>query len=1129
MSAINKELEVARNNLSGLKKLGTSESGKQITEYVGLIEKAELKLQNLLQNKRTAQSRPEIDAINAQIAKQTAELDKLNGVSTQLGKTSNILTTIAAAAGGLFAADKIKDFVMQTYEAAKSAEAFRVSLEVMLKSKEKANTLIGELAQFATQTPFELTEIQKASRTLLAFGIESDKIINTLSKIGNVAAGVNAPIADIALIFGKMRASGRVMTEDLNQLTERGIGVFDELAKTTGLSGDALRKFVEGGKVSFQDIDKIFTDITTGGGKFAGLMAAQMETLGGKASNLADNFAALKLRIGNSLTPAFTGAISAGNFFVNNIENIGKGILTLTPALLVLAGTIQIVTVSADKSTTSMGLYSYDLGGLKNTLYAVGNGFKTLWVTMLANPITAFLTVAASVATAIYLWSDNTEKLTRTQQNNLDIQDKINKGVQSETFELSKLVTLAKNELLSKEQRLSMINQINDLSPEYLGNITLENIGTEGTVTAINNYIKAIESKIRIKIIEGQLQDLMSQKMTAEKKTYEDEVTLWERLNIATTLGFQTLLTETKKGIAANLKTKDLQDINDAIISSEKQLADAYIGVNNVQSQGNTIIGKSIESYLQLNGLLQNNLFLNNAKVGQSSLILSDLSNLTNEYRTLNAVIEANYKQSLIVAANDPILKSQALTIRNKQLFDLQEQYKKLGVAVQGTNKVDEKTILNQIDLKDKLSLLETQRSKILETDKAALAINEKEINVIKERLKVFDLQKEKKEDLNKLEKLRIETESTGVIRAIYLSNLEYTEKIAIAKKSGFDITNLEKERDNAAIKLMTDHNFKVNQLQTDQSLSMLKNDADLSLNQTLIKRYALEDQLMELEMYGELNKDAIIAKKIEIDANDKQYYELLKTRRQSDFQNQQAIDKLKFDSHFNTQNEIAKFDLNQQLAQLEQQKKNNLLYEGLNKQRIDAEIEDNRRRYNYIGSINELLDNSYNQLAQSMMTANTDSITSFEDYTKQLGNLVRQQIQMFISEAVAGYVRSALIDIPFPFGIIAAGVAAFTANTLFSSVIPKFETGGIVGGNNYSGDKIMARVNSGEAILNTPQQSNIMQFANSAYMNNEYSKKMYLEQLKTNDLLKNAKSITFHNNKKMLIQNGKIIETTIL
>lgn len=52
--------------------------------------------------------------------------------------------------------------------------------------------------------------------------------------------------------------------------------------------------------------------------------------------------------------------------------------------------------------------------------------------------------------------------------------------------------------------------------------------------------------------------------------------------------------------------------------------------------------------------------------------------------------------------------------------------------------------------------------------------------------------------------------------------------------------------------------------------------------------------------------------------------------------------------------------------------------------------------------------------------------------------------------------------------------LSAIAAMTAAMMSIPKFETGGIMGGTSYSGDKLLARINSGEMILNKNQQSNL-------------------------------------------------------
>lgn len=51
----------------------------------------------------------------------------------------------------------------------------------------------------------------------------------------------------------------------------------------------------------------------------------------------------------------------------------------------------------------------------------------------------------------------------------------------------------------------------------------------------------------------------------------------------------------------------------------------------------------------------------------------------------------------------------------------------------------------------------------------------------------------------------------------------------------------------------------------------------------------------------------------------------------------------------------------------------------------------------------------------------------------------------------------------------------------LAGKLVGAFEQGGIVGGASYSGDNLIARVNSGEMILNETQQSELWALVNGA------------------------------------------------
>lgn len=73
----------------------------------------------------------------------------------------------------------------------------------------------------------------------------------------------------------------------------------------------------------------------------------------------------------------------------------------------------------------------------------------------------------------------------------------------------------------------------------------------------------------------------------------------------------------------------------------------------------------------------------------------------------------------------------------------------------------------------------------------------------------------------------------------------------------------------------------------------------------------------------------------------------------------------------------------------------------------------------------------------------------------------------------------SSVAGIPVVGPILAVGAVASIIAALMS--IPKFEHGGIVGGASYSGDNILARVNSGEMILNSSQQGNLFRMINNS------------------------------------------------
>lgn len=95
---------------------------------------------------------------------------------------------------------------------------------------------------------------------------------------------------------------------------------------------------------------------------------------------------------------------------------------------------------------------------------------------------------------------------------------------------------------------------------------------------------------------------------------------------------------------------------------------------------------------------------------------------------------------------------------------------------------------------------------------------------------------------------------------------------------------------------------------------------------------------------------------------------------------------------------------------------------------------------------------------------------------------LIAMMLSASISQSIAGATASGAATGPAAVFTTPAFIATAIGGVLAAfAAIPKFETGGIIGGSSYYGDKILARVNSGEMIANNDQQRKIFNAMNAS------------------------------------------------
>lgn len=248
-----------------------------------------------------------LSALDRQLQTTQVEARNTAGGFTVLGGAVSTFLGNAALQGLNSLVGSLQQVAGSVIQVGTQAERQQVAFETFFKSAEKAKQIRKDLLDFAAKTPFEVPEVIESAKTLAAKGFKYEEIIPTIKRLGEVAAGADKPLSQLLFVYGQIKDQGRVMGQDLNQLTNAGIAISD-IAKALNLSNDQVRKFVSDGKFGFAELQKVIVSVTSEGGKFYGLMDKLGSTTAVKLSNLNDVFTKVYTTIYNGIAPAL-GAV----------------------------------------------------------------------------------------------------------------------------------------------------------------------------------------------------------------------------------------------------------------------------------------------------------------------------------------------------------------------------------------------------------------------------------------------------------------------------------------------------------------------------------------------------------------------------------------------------------------------------------------------------------------------------------------------------------------------------------------------------------------------------------------------------------------------------------------------------
>ena len=391
-------------------------------------------------------------------------------------KQAEVWQNLIKGATAYFTLQGASAFIKQVVAVRSQFQQLEISFGTMLKSKEKANALMAQMADLAAKTPFGLEEVSEGAKRLLAFQVPAEEVTETLRRMGDVAAGLGVPMGQLIHVYGQVKAQGKLMTNDLYQFMNAGIPIIAELSKVVGKSETEIKDMVSAGKIGFPEVQAVIKNMTNEGGLFFNLMAEQSKSLGGQISNLGDSFDQMLNDIGKASEGYISGAIQGVTFLVENYKTLGKVIAGLIvtygayrTAVLVNIALTKGWAVAAKEDAIAKGIQTVATN-------AATFATKALNAAMKANPYVLVATAVVGLGAAMWALKDKTTAADKAQQDYNNQKQQSIDWEQQHKQKIDELIDSATNQALADTDRQKALILLQKEYPNIFAKYDIEKL-----------------------------------------------------------------------------------------------------------------------------------------------------------------------------------------------------------------------------------------------------------------------------------------------------------------------------------------------------------------------------------------------------------------------------------------------------------------------------------------------------------------------------------------------------------------------------------------------------------------------------------------------------------------------------
>jgi tape measure domain-containing protein len=178
---------------------------------------------------------------------------------SSVGNVAAGMFTVGVGAAAAFGAAVVKSGASYNVLYQRSTAAFKT----ILGSGDAANKMMADLSAFAKTSPFPRQAFIEATQQMLSFGFEAKEVIPTLDAVQNAVAatgGSAKDINEIVNVLAKVRSTGKLSAQTLNELGYRGINAAKMIGDGMGMTADQVREAITSRSLDSQKALKVLTE-----------------------------------------------------------------------------------------------------------------------------------------------------------------------------------------------------------------------------------------------------------------------------------------------------------------------------------------------------------------------------------------------------------------------------------------------------------------------------------------------------------------------------------------------------------------------------------------------------------------------------------------------------------------------------------------------------------------------------------------------------------------------------------------------------------------------------------------------------------------------------------------------------